>query len=295
MTKEGIVLAAVGGFVGLSLLGTGIWMLGPVRLLNGWLAELKKSDSFWVSFYKLWLYTFTKDPANKHRNLWGASGVTQVEGIPDIRGWPDIPSHKPVIRLRENDFIDLSTPVEERWKPIASDEEVCAPVRPYDPKRAEAEMMEVIVGKHCPYENAQIPLDGLDGRAVDQWHAIYEGFAQLTRDYEGIDRIIEHWMPYAIAEDKKYRELHNRPKGYFNAVGMARHCLFREREAHEAEGYRFQYPEKSKGPEMVRKDLKASGQEPKKEEKKDNPLVNAALYGIIVLQVAGLTRLLFFS
>lgn len=69
----------------------------------------------WWDFYKLFYYSFQKDPLdkkNKGQRLSGA-GVTQPDAIPDIRNqdgsyWGS--GGRGVIRLRDtNDFIDLST------------------------------------------------------------------------------------------------------------------------------------------------------------------------------------------
>lgn len=67
----------------------------------------------WWDWYKLWTYTFEKNPLEKSRTdtsqLSGA-GVGQPEAIPDLRGEAWGGGTKGQIRLHDsNDFVDLST------------------------------------------------------------------------------------------------------------------------------------------------------------------------------------------
>lgn len=66
---------------------------------------------WWSDLFKLWTYSFEKDPISQRTGDFTGAGVTQPDVIPDIRQdgsfWG---GGKGVIRLRDsNDFIDLSS------------------------------------------------------------------------------------------------------------------------------------------------------------------------------------------
>lgn len=66
---------------------------------------------WWSDLFKIWTYSFEKDPISQRTEVPTGAGVTQPDVIPDIRQdgsfWG---GDKGTIRLRDsNDFIDLSS------------------------------------------------------------------------------------------------------------------------------------------------------------------------------------------